>query len=336
MKKLILLCLLLSPVVLTYAQDIHYSQFYASPLTLNPALTGVNDCNYRVALSYRNQWASVTTPYTTPSISFDINNIANKLIKRGIGSAGLLILNDKAGDGQLSNLTIMGSAAYQRDLDAQKKMMGSVGVQFGYVQKRYDLSKLTFEEQWAGTDFNQSLFNGEQNLNNKLSYLNVNLGGLWAYKPTDKVNVFLGVAGFNLISPKETFYNDGKNKLSPRTVVHAGAKIGLNEKMNLLPMFLYMGQSKDVEVNFGTSLGYNLTASDAVIYLGGYYRMNDAVIVMLGGEYKKVRLGLSYDINTSSLKTASNGNGGFEISLSYIGCIGNLILDKPIQWCPRF
>ncbi len=336
MKKIITVCLLLTSAVFTYAQDIHYSQFYASPLTLNPALTGVNDCNYRVALSYRNQWASVTTPYTTPSISFDMNSIAPRLIKRGTGSAGLLILNDKAGDGQLSNLTIMGSVAYQRDLDAKKKMSASIGLQFGYVQKRYDLSKLTFEEQWAGTDFNQSLPNGEQNINNKLSYFNVNLGGLWAYKPTEKVNVFLGAAAFNLISPKETFYNDGDNKLSPRGVIHAGAKIGLNEKLNLIPMVLYMGQSKDVEVNIGTSLGYNLLASDAAVYLGGYYRMNDAVIAMIGGEYKKVRLGLSYDINTSSLKAASNGNGGFEITLSYIGCLGGLILDKPIQWCPRF
>src|SRR5271155_4959484 len=85
-----------------FAQDIHYSQFYASPLTLNPALTGVNDCRYRLSIMYRNQWSSIPAPYVTPSISFDINSLAPKLMKNaGVLSAGLLIYDDKSGDGHL-------------------------------------------------------------------------------------------------------------------------------------------------------------------------------------------------------------------------------------------
>ena len=68
---------------ISFSQDIHYSQFYSSPLTLNPALTGVNDCTYRIAAMYRNQWQSVTDPYQTPSISFDINNLFPKIFKKG-------------------------------------------------------------------------------------------------------------------------------------------------------------------------------------------------------------------------------------------------------------
>src|SRR5580698_2033082 len=128
---------LLCSVGIVSAQDIHYSQFYASPLTLNPALTGVNDCNYRVGLMYRNQWSSIssTSAYVTPSVSFDINNLAAKLIRKGVASAGILILNDKAGDGVLTNLSVLGSIAYLRALDAQKKMNISLGLQFGFVQK---------------------------------------------------------------------------------------------------------------------------------------------------------------------------------------------------------
>src|SRR5215207_4229075 len=79
------------------AQDIHYSQFYASPLTLNPALTGINDCSYRVNGMYRSQWSSIPAPYSTPSLSFDINSLAPKVIKTGNLSAGLLIYNDRSG-----------------------------------------------------------------------------------------------------------------------------------------------------------------------------------------------------------------------------------------------
>ncbi len=74
MRKATLLLTIILWSVISFAQDIHYSQFYASPLTLNPALTGVNECNYRIGAMYRNQWKSVTTPYQTPSISFEINH----------------------------------------------------------------------------------------------------------------------------------------------------------------------------------------------------------------------------------------------------------------------
>ena len=61
------------------AQDIHFSMFYASPITLNPALTGVFDGTYRVAAIYRNQWQSVSTPYNTFAASFDIKLLQDKL-----------------------------------------------------------------------------------------------------------------------------------------------------------------------------------------------------------------------------------------------------------------
>src|SRR6266576_5713401 len=156
-KATLLLATILWSVVL-FAQDIHYSQFYASPLTLNPALTGVNECNYRANAMYRNQWHSGTdNPYTTPSISFDINNVLQRIIKKGTFSLGGLLLDDKAGDGDLQNLSIMGSAAYQRPLDASRKLNGSFGLQFGYVQKSLKFDQLTWETQFDGQQFDPNI-----------------------------------------------------------------------------------------------------------------------------------------------------------------------------------
>jgi type IX secretion system PorP/SprF family membrane protein len=331
--------LLLAAVVISavsFAQDIHYSQFYASPLTLNPALTGLNECNYRVGAMYRNQWSSVSAdPYQTPSISFDINNVLQRVIKKGTLSAGALVLNDKAGAGDLSNLSIMGSAAYQFAVTADRKLNLSLGLQFGYTQKKLDFSKLTFEEQFNGEDFDPTLSNGEA-FDDKLGYVDLNAGAYLSYAASQKADIFLGGSVFHLLPPKEKFLNSGPdNKLDMRIVGHGGVRLGLTDKLDLIPQLLYMTQAKAQEVNIGAMVSYAINP-DVKIFGGAWYRLNDAVIPMIGIDYKHVRFGFSYDVNTSSLSEASNGNGGFELSLGYTGCLGGFVLDKPIFFCPRY
>lgn len=340
-KNLLVLMVMICTAFGSHAQDIHFTQFYASPLTLNPALTGVNDCNYRVALNYRSQWHSVTptTTFKTPALSFDINNLAARYIKTGTLSAGLLMLNDKAGDGNLSNFTIEGSAGYLYSFDSEKKYSVSVGLQTGYVQKKLDATLLFFEEQFDGENFQQGWANGEQVNKWSFGYLDMNTGLVFLAHLSPKYDFYAGAAAFHLIQPKETFYPSTTiNKLNTRGVIHAGGKIQFNDTWSLMPSVLYMGQTKASEINFGTNLGYHVSNAnmEANVYFGGYYRLGDAVNLLVGGEYKKVRLGLSYDVNISTLNTATNSKGGFEISLGYTGCIGGLILDPPILWCPRF
>ena len=335
MKKITLLVSFLLVVFAGIAQDIHYSQFYASPLTLNPALTGINSCNYRVGVMYRSQWSSVSAdPYTTPSISFDINNVLQRIVKTGTLSLGALVLNDKAGAGDLSNLTVAGSIAYQRPLSASRRLNLSIGIQPGYVQKKVDFSKLTFENQFDGVDFNSGLSSGE-NFDDKFGYFDLNAGAYLTYDFGKKSSVFVGGSLFHIIPPKETFLNSADNKLGMRIVGHGGVKIGVTDKLDIIPQVLYMSQSKATEINLGLSLQYFINP-DVALIIGAYDRLGDAIIGMAAVEFKKVRIGFSYDVNTSSLKDVSNGNGGFELSLSYTGCLGGFVLDKPIMFCPRY
>ncbi|MBA3648352.1 MAG: PorP/SprF family type IX secretion system membrane protein [Chitinophagales bacterium] len=317
---------------LSFAQDIHYSQFYSSPLSLNPALTGINDCNYRVGVMYRNQWKSVSIPYKTPSISFDINNVLPKIIKSGILSLGVIVINDQAGEGALTNLSILGSIAYQHGF-ADNKFNLSLGVQGGYVQKRIDPSKLTFETQFNGTSFDPALSNGE-NIDDKFGYADFNAGIYLSYSPTHAVDIFLGDAQSHLTTPKETFLS-GTNDLHLRTTIHGGLRIGVTDKLSIIPQALYLMQSKARETNLGLGLAYAFTP-DVHLYAGVYDRIKDAIIPQIGFEYKRVRLGLSYDINTSSLHNIASGNSAFEISLMYTGCLGNITLDQPVMFCPRY
>jgi len=341
MKKIItstVLALCLLSVTLK-AQDIHYSQFYASPLTLNPALTGVIDGQYRIGAMYRNQWASVSNnPYVTPSISFDWNGIAPKFFKTWVFSAGLLILDDKSGDGSLQNLNVTGSFAFRRFIDKAGKNNISLGGQIGYNQESVNLNALTFENEFTGTGFNTSAGSGETGLTNtSTSFLTINAGALYTSKISKTVDFYGGVAGFNLNQPKETFFSSGSNTLASREIIHGGFRIALSSKVSLLPAALFMTQASATEFDLGTSLSYLIkgNSNDATLFIGGYDRINDAIIAMVGMEYRGVRVGVSYDINTSSLTAATNDKGGFEISLTYIGLF-SLINEKPVLFCPRY
>jgi type IX secretion system PorP/SprF family membrane protein len=320
------------------AQDIHYSQFYESPLTLNPALTGINDCRYRICVNYRNQWSSIPAPYNTPSISFDINSLAPKVIKTGNLSAGLLLYDDESGDGHLNNLSIIASGGYMIHPDVAKEHSVSIGVQVGYTQKTIDFSKLTFESQ-----FNQSVFDPNlpsyESYKPSMGYVNLNAGILWMYKPSDKLKIYAGGAAFNVIQPTESFLqtNPLGNKLPIRFTLHGGADIDINDKSGIVPSIIYMSQAGSNELNLGAAYRYSLQGNlPAKLYFGAYYRVGDAIIPTVAMDYQNFRVGLSYDVNASSLSTATGYKGGFELSINYTGCISSIVDVKPIQWCPRF
>ncbi len=315
------------------AQDIHYSQFYASPLTLNPALTGVIDGQYRIGGMYRNQWASISTPYVTPSISFDWNGIAPKYIKKGVLSAGILVLNDESGDGSLNNLTIALSEAYRFYVGKGAKNNISIGLQESYSKESFNPSALTFESEFNGTTFSGLPPTFAET---SFSYFNFNMGALYTSKISKTVDFYGGVAWFNVFQPTQSF-EGGSNSLPSRYLIHAGFRIALNNQVSLLPAALYMTQDAAQETDLGLSLSYLFKGglSDATLYVGGYVRLNDAIIPVVGMEYKNVKVGVSYDINTSSLTQATNDKGGFEISLTYIGLF-SVINDRPVLFCPRY
>lgn len=323
------LCLLCSVAT---AQDIHYSQFYASPLTLNPALTGINDCSYRITGMYRNQWSSVPAPFSTPSISFDINSLAPKIVKTGNLAAGLLVYNDRSGDGHLNNLSVALAGGYSINPDFNKKHRVSVGIELGFTQKSIDLDALTFEDELKGNITTAEAFN-----KTSFGYLNAHAGLLWLFKPNEKLKLFLGGAAFNVNKPTESFLGDKSNKLDMRPVVHGGGEIGINEKLGVHPSVLWMKQAGSSELNLGTAISVAMQGNfNPKIFFGAYYRLQDAVIPVVGMDYRNFRVGLSYDVNVSSLNDASGGKGGFEVSLAYNGCISSVIDVEPIQWCPRF
>jgi type IX secretion system PorP/SprF family membrane protein len=342
MKKFYALCISICCLVFTYGQDIHFSQYWASPLTLNPALTGNINGVLRASFDYRNQWFTIPTlnavaPYQTYQASFDMPLFRQRLGNDGFG-VGALFYTDKAGDGALTTFSGLASIAYHKAVDRYGKARISLGMQAGVVSEQVNINNLIFENQLDNYGWNTNLSNGENSFNNKaLIYPDVNMGALWTHAPKDNFRYYFGFAMDHLSRPRESFLGDESNRIPFRYNAHGGMEIFLNHDLtfSLTPTFLFMLQDNAREYNVG--LGANYWFNDKVAIFGALlYRINDAFIVNGGVDFFNVRLGLSYDINSSNLRTATQSQGALELSVVYI-----FKREKPgrmqyEKYCPLF
>jgi len=316
------------------AQDIHFSQYYASPLTLNPSMTGLINGDFRVAANYRGQWFSIPTqasnaPYNTYQASVDAPLFRKKLKASGLG-VGAMFYADEAGDGSLATYAAMASIAYHLAVDRFGRSRFSVGFQGGYVQKRIFEHDLLFEQQFdAGLNsFNPFLDNGEDNFNNgNFGYFDLNAGALFSSRATDRFSYYLGFAANHITTPGESFLDqqEEQNEIDMRYTAHGGMSIQTGKYFKVLPTFLYMMQTQAQQINIGS--GFEYTFDDNFKgFAGAWTRVvggvdnftNDAVIATVGVETYNTRIGVSYDFSTSTIRTANQTVGAFEVSLIYI------------------
>lgn len=330
----------------SFAQDIHFSQFYNSPLTLNPALTGKMNGVFRFGLNYRNQWFTLSnerTPFATYAGSFD----APIRFRKDALGVGLVLVNDRSGQGNLNNMLILGSVAYHLGIGSSGKHSISLGVQGGYNQKRLNSSELLFFNQFNGTTFDPTMPTGETNLNDNVGFFDLNVGIIGNSKITEKVNVYAGFSAFHLTQPEESFLDAGDESMPLRYVVHAGAEYVFHQRIALLPSMIYMRQREADQLNLGTAFVFRLTETEnTMFYLGGYYRMlpssksngsnlSDAFIAYTAFEYKNFKAAFSFDATMSDLSQAPKAAGAFEVSLTYTHpfLLPNM---KTLLFCPRF
>lgn len=317
MKKLYLIILIVLPFS-AFSQDIHFSQYFYSPLNLNPANTGNFDGDWRFVNNYRNQWKSLSIPYRTIGVSFD----HQLYIYSEQFSYGFDIINDKSGPAGLTVNKVFASLAYHKKIENNSFHWG---IQGGMVFKSYLLDELTFPSQFDMTTgyFNHQLFNNETNINTHLNYPDLNMGALWQ-KQLRNILTEIGFSAFHLIMPKESF-NDDNNKLPIRYAIYGGIHIPI-KSFYLKPQAFEMRQHRATDLLIGLEAGFNLKKAPIglkKVFAGTFTRndfstTNDAFIFMLGIQIKQLQLAFSYDMNTSSLSVATNNRGAFEFSLIYI------------------
>lgn len=313
----LLLCIFLLNVSEIRAQDAHLSQFYTSELTLNPALTGQFKGEHRGYLNYRAQWNSVIkkTPHETTILAYD-----RPMKRYGLGG---YILNYRAGNSGVNFFHMVVSAAYEISIDHQRVHHLVTGLQLGFIHKGYSPTSYDIQydttyapqtgEQW----FNPIISTGESYEQLTFILPEVNFGVFYYNaKRYSKVHPYGGMSAYHLTSPRESF-NSVQNKLPIRIVGYGGSKIKLDQNYSIDANIIYMRQTNANELQFGGVCTYDIEGSDQNFFGGLYYRNQDAVILHLGGTYEDYVIGISYDFNTSTLRSVSKGRGGFELSIRY-------------------
>lgn len=343
MKKIFTLLISISVILCAQAQDIHFSQFYASPLTLNPANVGLFNGNIRAALNYRNQWNSFA-PFNTFAGSVDVN-FGQNILRDDLFGFGVNFFSDKAGDADFSTQQVNVSFGYIKTMGSRfAKSYLSVGFQGGIAQRSLDYAALTFGSQYNGYAYDASIPNGETIGFDSFSFLDLSGGISYLFVPKDRMNLQMGIAFFHVNQPDMSFNGGSTDNLYMKVSGNVGAQIPLGDDVDIIPSALILNQGPHNEYTMGVSFKYYLTdksVNPTSVSLGGWQRMgnstngfeSDATIISARFDYMGFSAGLSYDINVSALRNASNAYGGPEISLIYTNGLPHR--DRKVD-CPRF
>ena len=323
------------------AQDIHFSQFEETPLLRNPALAGIFTGDVRVQAVFRNQWSSVTVPFQTSSLNAEYKlPVGNGDDFLTVGGA---VLYDKAGTIALTSTSVLPVLNYHKSLSAEKNMYLSGGFSAGIVQRRFDPSKMTTNNQYDGFNNDAAYGTGENFATSNFHYFDGSAGLSFNSQIGGNVNnnFYLGIAydHFNR-SAKVSFYNSPDVQIDPKWVYSAGLKTAVNDFAYMTFYADYSKQGTYSEIIGGMLYSYQLDelADDArhIISGGMFLRWNDAFIPMVKVDVLPLTFALSYDINISTLKASSQSRGGFELSLAYQRSLNRDNSSDESVRCPRF
>ncbi|MFM6969849.1 MAG: PorP/SprF family type IX secretion system membrane protein [Sediminibacterium sp.] len=317
---IVLLVLLFSNKVAS-AQDPNFSQFIASPLSINPALTSNGESSWRAMSNVRTQWVGIGSSYITQSVSVD--GKLKKLDDDNYLGIGGMVIAEKAMDGIFKSTYININTAYHLSLDNKGN---GLAVGLGYINNntRIDFSQLSFDQQLSSIGFDRTLPAGEPSLSNATSFSSACAGIMYTY---DNDNTFLnlGAAGYRFVKSNRSVLDDKTQYISPRYDIHADFGTALNERVNLNVSAVHMIQNGTSNTSIGTSFGLVQNANDfnseqlRMLNLGMFYKIGNAIIPYVGYNYNAFQFGFSYDVNVSSVKSGSMSARSFEISFMYRG-----------------
>lgn len=311
-KTGLLLLTLMSGMAGHSQTDPHFSQYYAYPLWLNPALTGAIDGNYRVTAMYRSQWGGITNPFATPGISADI--VTNKNV-----SLGLNVMNQRAGTIGYSYMTGYATMAYNGVRFGYHQV--SLGMAFGVINRRFDPSKFQTGDQWNPYTGYDPTNGGSTEVLSKTSAMAFDAGVGAVYfdgTPGKKANFFGGISAYHLTQPQDPFLAGDHEKMPMRLTAHGGLKYNVNEDVSITPNVLYMRQGTSQEKMVGAYAQMRVNETTDFL-LGANYRFKDAICPYAGVYYKNYMISVSYDVNISDLGKAAGNANNFELSLTLIG-----------------
>ena len=323
------------------AQDIHFSQFYETPLLRNPSLAGIFKGDMRAQMVYRSQWNNITDAYRTGSFNVEFKKPVGK--GDDFLTIGGQILYDRAGTIALTSTHILPVLNFQKSLSTDRNMYLSLGFMGGLVQRRFDESKVTTNSQYNGIGYDANMNNGENFNNNSYSYLDAGVGMSFNTQigENENNNIYFGLAYHHLNkSNKISFYNNINLEMTPKWVGSAGLRMNVSEESFITLYGDYSKQGSYTETLAGFIYSYRLGEDPEdptyILHIGSMVRLKDALVPVLKLDIGKIGISFSYDVNTSQLRNASYGRGGYEMALKYQNFNNKDNSSKDAVRCPVF
>jgi len=317
--KIIFIICFVSAGFISKAQDINFSQFYELPLLRNPALAGIYKGDLRVTGAYRSQWASVTTPYISQALGAEVKfgiaeNSDNYL------SVGLQVTNDVAGNSKLGKTQFLPVVAFHKSLSTERDTYLSLGFMGGPVQHRFNPADLKFDDQFVNGAYSPTNPTQQTFSKSEFTYLDGSVRLTFSNGEQNEINYYFGAAYFHFTRPKVAFNTDSGVTLNPKAGFNAGISLPTSDYNKFILYADYFKQGGSSQAQGGFIYQHDLIQQEnetVSISAGTFIRWNDAVMPLIKLDYYKLGIGLTYDVNISKLRTASNMRGSFELSLSY-------------------
>lgn len=336
MRKYYLLLLALTTTLFTnqelMAQDPVFGQFYAAPTHLNPAMTGVFQGQFRVHANYREQWQSAlgSDPFRTIGAGFEWRQ---KVVNEDYFGFSLNFLGDQAGMANLATTRGNLGVSFLKQLSGGYRSATQylvAGGQAGFGQHSLDYGALWFSSQFDNnaTNVDPTLPTGENFGNgNTNMYLNLNAGLMWYALFDDNFSLYAGAALNHINEPNISFLGNQMEVLPQRWVAHVGGELPFNRQLSLLPAAMLTFQGPSRTMIFGGNLRYTNHDWREVALRGGIWgqmsnKLDDqtllnSLVFAVILELDRYNIGLSYDVNTSSVSDITYSRGAFELSFMY-------------------
>lgn len=304
--------------LLAYSQDINFSQFYELPLLRNPALSGMFTGDLRITSAFRNQWGAVTVPYRTQALGAEL--------KFGVSSVdylsiGVQVTNDVAGDSKLGKTAVLPALTFHKSINGDKDTYLSLGFLGGPVQQRFDPSKLTFDDQFVNGSYSPTNPTRQMFGNTNITYYDASVGLLFSSVFGNDIKYYLGASYFHFTQPKVAFSAANDIRLNTKLMFNGGLAAPTSDFDKIILYADVFSQGGSTQTQGGLMYKHDLIqedVDDAVsLSAGAFVRWNDAVMPLLKLDYYQLGIGVTYDVNISKLRSASNARGGFELTASY-------------------
>lgn len=314
------------------AQDPYFAQFYTSPLQLNPAMVGVYEGQFRVALNYREQWGSIlgSEPFRTTAASFDIRQQVGRGDYIGFATS---VLRDEAGMSNFTQNRANLGVSFMKQLSGGRYSKSNqflvAGLQAGIGQNDFDFDRLWFSAQYDNENevVNFDADNTENfEMMNTGIYPDLSAGLLWYALFDDNMSIYAGGAMYHINTPDISFLGDADAKLNSRIAVHVGGELPFNDNLSLLPAAVVMKQGEAMNIIAGGNFRYtNRDWREVAVRIGGWAQfsnkldagINNAHVVATAIlEMERWNVGISYDLN-ANITPATNARGAYELSLIY-------------------